>query len=75
MKETPIPYISNDKLSQEDIFDYWVVCLSWYDHVNLENTMLFSSQLENNMIMSYTGNTSSLQCQEVGRRKGSKEVL
>jgi hypothetical protein len=23
MKEKPIPYISNDKFSQEVIFDYW----------------------------------------------------
>jgi hypothetical protein len=34
MKENPIPYISNDKFSQEDIFDFWVGRLSGYVHVN-----------------------------------------
>ena len=31
MKENPIPYINNDKFSQEGIFDYWTSCLllSW----------------------------------------------
>ena len=33
MKEKPIPYISNDKFSQEDIFQYWARCLSGHDHV------------------------------------------
>jgi hypothetical protein len=27
------------------------------------------------MMMTHTGNTSSLQCQKVGRRKGTKEVV
>jgi hypothetical protein len=27
------------------------------------------------MMMTHTGNTSSLQCQEVGRRKGTKTVV
>ena len=27
------------------------------------------------MMMTHTGNASSLQCQEVGRRKGAKEVV
>ncbi len=27
------------------------------------------------MMMTHTGNASNLQCQEVGRRKGAKEVL
>jgi hypothetical protein len=27
------------------------------------------------MIMTHTGNASNLQCQEVGRRKGAKEVV
>jgi hypothetical protein len=27
------------------------------------------------MMMTHTGNTSSLQCQEVGRRKGAKAVV
>jgi hypothetical protein len=27
------------------------------------------------MMMTRTGNTSSLQCQEVGRRKGTKELV
>jgi hypothetical protein len=34
MKEKPIPYISNDKFSQEGIFDYWAVRLSGHAHVN-----------------------------------------
>jgi hypothetical protein len=34
MKEKSIPYISNDKFSQEDIFDYWTVSLSGHAHVN-----------------------------------------
>jgi hypothetical protein len=27
------------------------------------------------MMMTHTGNTSSLQCQEVGRRKGTKKLV
>ena len=27
------------------------------------------------MMMTHTGNTSNLQCQEVGRRKGAKELV
>jgi len=34
MKEKPIPYISNDKFSQECIFDYWAGRLSGHAHVN-----------------------------------------
>ena len=34
MKEKPIPYISNDKFSQEDIFDYWAGRLPGHAHVN-----------------------------------------
>jgi hypothetical protein len=34
MKEKPIPYISNDKFSQEIIFQYWTGSLSGYVHVN-----------------------------------------
>ena len=34
MKEKPIPYISNDKFSQEGIFDYWAVRLPGHAHVN-----------------------------------------
>ncbi len=33
-KEKPIPYISNDKFSQEGIFDYWAGCLPGHAHVN-----------------------------------------
>ncbi len=36
MKEKPIPYISTDKFSQEDIFQYWAGCLSGHAHVNQE---------------------------------------
>ena len=32
--EKPIPYISNDNFSQEDIFDYWSGCLAGHAHVN-----------------------------------------
>ncbi len=34
MKEKPIPYISNDKFSQEVIFQYWAGRLSGHTHVN-----------------------------------------
>jgi hypothetical protein len=34
MKENPIPYISNDKISREGIFDYWVGRLPGHAHVN-----------------------------------------
>ncbi len=34
IKENPIPYMSNDKFSQEGIFKYWTGCLSGHDHVN-----------------------------------------
>ena len=34
MKENPIPYISNDKFSQEGIFDYWAGRLPGHTHVN-----------------------------------------
>ena len=34
MKEKPIPYISNDKFSQEGIFDYWTGRLPGHAHVN-----------------------------------------
>ena len=34
MKEKPIPYISNDKFSQEGIFHYWSGRLSGPAHVN-----------------------------------------
>ncbi len=34
MKEKPILYISNDKFSQEDIFQYWTGCLPGHSHVN-----------------------------------------
>jgi hypothetical protein len=33
MKEKPIPYMSNDKFSQEDIFQYWAGRLSGHAHV------------------------------------------
>ena len=34
MKEKPIPYLSNDKFSQEDIFQYWAGRLPGHAHVN-----------------------------------------
>jgi hypothetical protein len=34
MKEKPIPYISNDKFSQETFFHYWSGSLSGHSHVN-----------------------------------------
>jgi hypothetical protein len=36
MKQKPIHYISNDKFSQEGIFQYWSGCLPGHAHVNLE---------------------------------------
>jgi hypothetical protein len=38
MKEKPIPYISNDKFSQEIIFQYWSGCLSGDAHDRLMST-------------------------------------
>ena len=34
MKEKPIPYMSNDKFSQEGIFQYWAGRLPGHVHVN-----------------------------------------
>ncbi len=34
MKEKPIPYMSNDKFSQEGIFQYWAGRLPGHAHVN-----------------------------------------
>ena len=34
MKEKPVPYISNDKFSQEGIFQYWSGRLPGHAHVN-----------------------------------------
>ena len=34
IKDNPIPYISNDKFSQEGIFQYWAGRLSGHNHVN-----------------------------------------
>ena len=34
MKEKPIPYLSNDKFSQEGIFQYWSGRLPGHAHVN-----------------------------------------
>ena len=34
MKENPIPYIGNDKFSQEDIFQYWAGRLPGHAHIN-----------------------------------------
>ncbi len=34
MKENPIPYISNDKFCQEEIFHYWTGRLTGHAHVN-----------------------------------------
>ncbi len=34
MKEKPIPYMYNDKFSQEGIFQYWAGRLPGHDHVN-----------------------------------------
>jgi hypothetical protein len=128
MKKKPIPYISNDKFSQEDIFDYRSGRLQGHAHVNqtypvvvrmwrqfhgcpasgggiervffsagkqhdvlkkrtmdktLENTLKASINTKLPtcddkgvfMMMTHTENASNLQCQEVGRRKGAKEVV
>jgi hypothetical protein len=34
IQEKPIPYISNDKFSQEVIFQYWTGRLPGHAHVN-----------------------------------------
>ena len=39
MKEKPIPYISNDKFSQEGIFHYWAGRLPGHAHVNQRTRM------------------------------------
>ncbi len=39
MKENPIPYIFNDKFSQEGIFHYWAGRLSGHTHVNQRTRM------------------------------------
>ncbi len=36
MKEKPIPYMSNDKFSQEGIFQYWTGRLSGHTHGSQE---------------------------------------
>ena len=128
MKEKPIPYISNDKFSQEGIFDYWAGRLPGHAHVNptypdvvrmwrqfhgcpasgggIERVVFSAAKhhdslkkrtmdktLENTLKASInmtlptcddkgnftddddTYRKSSLQCQEVGRRKGAEEVV
>jgi hypothetical protein len=40
MKEKPIPYISNDKFSQEGIFHYWGLCVRSWLSGNLGKTAL-----------------------------------
>ena len=66
MKEKPIPYIFNDKFSQEGIFDYWAGRLPGHAHVNqtypdvvgmwrqFQVVSLFF-QMENNMMLSRKG--------------------
>ena len=39
IKEKPIPYISNDKFSQEGIFDYWAVRLPGHADALKKRTM------------------------------------
>jgi hypothetical protein len=130
MKEKPIPYICNDKFSQEGIFQvHWARRLPGHAHVNQTypdvvrlwrlfhgcpasgggiERVFFSAEKQHDalkkstmdktlestlkesintmlptcddkgvftMMMTHTGNASSLQCQEVGRRKGEKELV
>jgi hypothetical protein len=49
MKEEPIPYISNDKFSQEGIFDYWAGCLTGHVHVNQTYDIMELSPHPNDM--------------------------
>jgi hypothetical protein len=42
--ETPIPYISNDSFSQEDIFDYWNVQLPGHGQIwRCDRKILYST--------------------------------
>jgi hypothetical protein len=44
-------------------------------HQSIRSCRLVMTKESSPMMMTHTGNTSNLQCQEVGRRKGSKEVV
>jgi hypothetical protein len=44
-------------------------------HQSIRCCRLVMTKESSPMMMTHTGNTSSLQCQEVGRRKGSKELV
>ena len=49
MKKKPIPYISNDKFSQEDIFDYRAGRLPGHAHVNQTYDIMELSPHPNDM--------------------------
>ena len=49
MKEKPIPYISNDKFSQEGIFDYWAGRLPGHAHGNQTYDIMELSPHPNDM--------------------------
>jgi hypothetical protein len=44
-------------------------------HQSIRSCRLVMSKESSPMMMTHTGNTSNLQCQEVGRRKGTKELV
>ena len=44
-------------------------------HQSIRSCRLVMTRESSPMMMTYTGNASNLQCQEVGRRKGVKEVV
>ncbi len=44
-------------------------------HQSIRSCRLVMTKESSPMMMTHAGNTSNLQCQEVGRRKGAKEVV
>jgi hypothetical protein len=44
-------------------------------HQSIRSCRLVMTKESSPMMMTHTGNASTLQCQEVGRRKGAKEVV
>ncbi len=44
-------------------------------HQSIRSCRLVTTKESSPMMMTHTGNTNNLQCQEVGRRKGAKEVV
>jgi hypothetical protein len=65
--------ITQDVLSRKIL---WTRPLKTYRrHQSIRCCRLVMTKESSPMMMTHTGNTSSLQCQEVGRRKGTKELV